>query len=192
MPDDARMAGLEQRLNEAEAKHLQAVATIIETSTNVKALSARVDQVVAALTANAPRTPSETVLLKNYEIHSEQIIGYQDLLVKMSGWYVGVTTATVGFCLAKPGEVVRYVLVLPTVLTIGLLYILFRAGIPGSTHTHEEMGRLSAALGLIVTPDARVLKASVYLNIVILSIALLGLVALFFVLPHLPPLTLHS
>ena len=193
MSEIERITALEARFNEAELKHVQTMSSLmvaLHDIEDLKQFKARADQIFAALAAQSPPgtlNPSPEALLKNYEIHSEQITTWVDLLGKASIWYLAVTTAVVSYCLAKPGPTIRLAMVLPFLVGLAQIFI-YSIGLRGARNTHLEIERLATRLQLHTSPDARVLTMTLWFNIGWLALVLVVIAWLFFAIPGLPPL----
>lgn len=121
---------------------------------------------------------ARSLLLKNYDVHTDLLKFYLDLVVKANTFHYAVTGAIVSYCLAHSSEpLVRLALWLPVLMSIGNCW-LFAFGAKQSVWVTQELRNIGQALGYKVIPDARVLTAALAVAAILCGLVAVGVAVL--------------
>src|SRR6266542_4775928 len=116
-------------------------------------------------------------LWKQYQIHADLYRQYLELTLKVNVFYYAVAGAVASFCLSRPSPAgpIRYALLLPALLGLGLAVVSFY-GAALNQNTRNELVRVVTTLGLTTWPEVRVLSVVLWLSGVLFVITTIALV----------------
>jgi len=124
--------------------------------------------------------PTRDDLWKQYKIHVDLYRHYLELTLKFNIFYYAVAGAIASFCLSRPSPAgpIRYALLLPALLAIGLAGVCFW-GSWLNLYARAELTRVVTSLGQTTWPEVQVLTVVLCISgvlFVIAAIALAGVV----------------
>jgi hypothetical protein len=128
--------------------------------------------------------PTRHDLWRQYQIHVDLYRHYLELTLKLNIFFYAVAGAIASFCLSRPFPAgpIRYALLLPALLAIGLAAVCFY-GARLNSYTRAELIRVTGALGLTTSPEVRVLSVVLCISGVLFVIAAIALAGVIF-FPH--------
>jgi hypothetical protein len=122
-----------------------------------------------------PPSPTQDTLLKQYEIQVDLLKFYLELDGKVEAFYYAMTGAIVSYALLHTDQpYVQWALVLPVIFGL-LIGVVQWFGIRALRWSRIEMERLANALSLLVVPEVRMLKYTLWCGIIVRAAVVLGL-----------------